>query len=124
MNDESKLIIEHAGDQADWESGERFGFPPEGPICKVYDEGDVSGNMAIIGEMPAGYVEPRHVHEDVDHWSVIMEGEMHVAGEVLRSGDYLYAPRGVPHGPLAYPVGCKIFTIVRGQSFGHEFETA
>lgn len=124
MPEEKRVLIKHAGDKAEWESAERFGFPPEGPVCRVYDEGDVSGHMAIIGEMPAGFVEPRHVHDDVDHWSVIMDGEMHLEGEVLRAGDMLYAPRGVAHGPLSYPVRCRIFTIVRGDDFVHDFDSA
>jgi hypothetical protein len=116
-----QLVIEHV-DPDRWETGERFGFPADGPRGRVYDEGDVSGNMTMVAEMPAGFVEPEHVHDDIDHWTVVLAGEMHVAGDVLRAGDCLYAPRGVRHGPLSYPVGCRVFTLVRGRSFDHEFE--
>jgi uncharacterized RmlC-like cupin family protein len=52
----------------------------------------------------------------------VIEGEMHVAGEVLTAADYFYAPVGVPHGPLSYPVGCTVFVTVRGTGFVHDFD--
>jgi quercetin dioxygenase-like cupin family protein len=113
-----ELTIKHVDDEP-WGSAERFGFPP-GPECRIYSEGE-NGFMAIIGRFPPGFVEPRHVHDDVDHWCVVLDGEMHLAGEVLTRGDYFYAPVGVPHGPLEYPVGCTVFTTVRGQGFAHHF---
>jgi hypothetical protein len=113
-------VIHHATDEA-WTSAEPFGFPP-GPECIVYDDGSqVAGHMTILGRFPAGFVEPRHVHEDLDHWCVIVDGEMHVDGEVLTAGDYFYAPVGEPHGPLSYPVGCTVFVTVRGSGFVHDF---
>jgi len=115
-----ELTIRHVGDEP-WQSAERFGFPP-GPECRVYGEGEETGGViTVLGRIPAGFIEPEHVHDDVDHWCVILEGEMHLAGEILRPGDYFYAPRGVPHGPLRYPVGCTVFTSVRGADFEHEF---
>lgn len=119
-NRPGQLTIRHV-DDAPWESAERFGFPP-GPQARVYGEAsDTGGVMTMLGRLPPGFVEPEHVHENIDHWCVIVEGEMHVAGEVLRAGDYLFAPRGVPHGPLRYPVGCTVFTTVRGTAFDHDF---
>lgn len=113
-------VIRHADDDA-WASAEPFGFPP-GPECIVYDDGSaVAGHMTILARLPAGFVEPRHVHEDVEHWCVIVDGEMHVADEVLTRGDYFHAPVGVPHGPLEYPVGCTVFVTVRGAGFVHDF---
>jgi hypothetical protein len=114
-------IIKHVDDEP-WASAERFGFGP-GPECRVYDDGTgVPGHMTILGRFPPGFVEPRHVHDDLDHWCVVIDGEMHVGGEVLRAGDYFYAPVGVPHGPLSYPVGCTVFVTVRGTGFVHDFE--
>jgi hypothetical protein len=115
------LVVKHVGDEP-WESAERFGFGP-GPECRVYEDGsDVPGHMTILGRFPAGFVEPRHVHDDLDHWCVVIEGEMHVDGQVLTAGDYLYTPVGVPHGPLSYPVGCTVFVTVRGSGFVHDFD--
>jgi quercetin dioxygenase-like cupin family protein len=116
----SQLTIKHVDDKP-WESAERFGFPP-GPEARVYAEAAANGGlMMLLGRFPEGFVEPEHVHEEVDHWCVILEGEMHVAGQVLRRGDYLFAPRGVAHGPLHYPVGATVATTVRGAGFDHEF---
>lgn len=114
------LVVRHA-DSEQWESAERFGFPP-GVECLVFHEAEeLDGVITVIGRMTPGFVEPAHTHEDVDHWGVIVAGEMHVDGDVLRPGDYLYAPAGVEHGPFSYPVGCTIFTTVRGRSFDHDF---
>lgn len=118
---QKQLVIKHL-DEGSWESAERFGFPP-GLEAQVFaDAAETGGVINVVGRMPAGFVEPEHSHADVDHWCVILEGEMHVAGEVLRPGDYLFAPRGVSHGPLHYPVGCTVFTSVRGAAFDHDFD--
>jgi quercetin dioxygenase-like cupin family protein len=114
----SDRFVIHQADDAPWESTEQFGLP--GGTCRIYKDGADDGIRGIIGTLPPGYVEPEHAHEDSDHWSVIIDGEMHVAGKVLRRGDYIYAPRGVRHGPFHYPIGCTVFTSVRG-SFKHEF---
>lgn len=121
--DGERVVIKHLDDEP-WASAERFGFPP-GPEARVYMEGDgVEGHMVVVGRMPAGFVEGEHVHADVDHWCVVLEGEMHVDGQVLRPGDYLFAPRGVTHGPLSYPVGCTVFTTIVGRHFVHDFGDA
>lgn len=118
---EHGLRIERA-DPERWVSAEPFGFPP-GPECIVYDDGtSIAGHMTILGRFAPGFVEPRHVHEDIDHWCVIVAGEMHLEGQVLRPGDYFHAPVGVPHGPLTYPVGCTVFVTVRGSGFAHDFD--
>jgi mannose-6-phosphate isomerase-like protein (cupin superfamily) len=123
MRPMSELIIKHVEDEP-WDSAERFGFPP-GPECRVYHEAEGPGDhIAVLGRLPAGFVEPEHVHETSDHWCVILEGEMHVEGRVLRPGDYLFAPAGVPHGPFHYPIGCTVFTSVRGRDFDHDFSGA
>ena len=118
-------VVKHVAD-APWTSAEPFGFPPppEGPVCRVFGDGaeEPAGQMTILARFPAGFVEARHVHDDLDHWCVIVDGEMHVDGEVLTAGDYFYAPLGIHHGPLSYPVGCTVFTTVRGRHFAHDFD--
>lgn len=105
------FVVIQADDEP-WESTDRFGLP--GGMCRVYKDGANDGVRGIIGTFPPGYVEPEHVHEDAEHWSVVIDGEMHVAGKVLTRGGYIHAPRGVRHGPLHYLVGCTIFSTVRG----------
>jgi mannose-6-phosphate isomerase-like protein (cupin superfamily) len=114
------FVIKQTGDEP-WESSDSLGLP--GGKHYTYKEGDDDGIRGIIGTFPPGYVEPEHVHDDTDHWCVIIDGEMHVDGKVLTRGDYIYAPRGVRHGPFHYPVGAMIFANVRGGDFVHHFDT-
>ncbi len=44
---------------------------------------------------------------------VVIEGEQHVAGKVLKKGDFHYAPPNTPHGPFAYPKGGIVFAVYR-----------
>jgi len=37
----------------------------------------------------------------------------HVAGKVLRRGDFHYAPPDTMHGPFEYPVGGIVFSVMR-----------
>ena len=50
---------------------------------------------------PQGFATPLHVHRDVDEGFYVIEGELTVwAGDdvtVLNAGDFVLAPRGVPH---------------------------
>ena len=115
-------LITRARDDEPWEPSDAAGFP--GGMHRVYKTGEQDGIQVMIGTLPPGFVEPEHVHEDIDHWGVIVEGEMHVDGKVLGPGSYVYAPRGVRHGPFHYPVGATIFVTVRGPGeFDHDFAT-
>lgn len=118
----SKTFIVHERHDAPWEPSDAHGLP--GGTHRVYKSGADDGIQGIIGTFPPGFVEPAHTHDDVDHWCVVIEGEMHVDGKVLGPGSYIYAPRGVCHGPFHYPVGATIFATVRGPgAFTHEFDT-
>jgi quercetin dioxygenase-like cupin family protein len=66
---------------------------------------------------PSGHATPRHRHDREDEGFFVLEGEvtLEVAGAVttLRAGDFLLAPRGVPHaltagaGPARWLVTCS-----------------
>jgi quercetin dioxygenase-like cupin family protein len=121
MSDEAHegLVLRQIAPDA-WVPAEMFGLPPG---CEYQilmpDRGDQ--HMAIICRFPPGYLEPEHTHADTTHWGVVIEGEMHVNGLILRPGDYHYAPPNVPHGPFYYPVGCTVFGTVVGPSILHEY---
>jgi quercetin dioxygenase-like cupin family protein len=121
MSEEPKgLFLAHV-DDAPWESAEPLGLPP-GVQWRLYELSD-DGDGVVLVKFPPGYVEPRHVHE-AEHWDVIIEGEMHVDGTVLRRGDYLHGYPNKPHGPMAYPNGCTVFAVMRGglESFRHDYD--
>lgn len=116
----SGLVLTHLEDDS-WVPAEMFGLPP-GCEYQIFmpDAGDQ--HMAIMCRFPPGYLEPEHVHTDTAHWGVIIDGEMHVDGKILRKGDYHYAAPNIVHGPFYYPKGCIVFGTVFGPSILHLYE--
>jgi hypothetical protein len=115
---EDGMFIARVDDEP-WTPAEPLGLPP-GVDWRLYQSEDDGTNVVMV-RFPPGYVEPRHVHA-AEHFDVIIDGEMHVAGKVLRRGDYL---RGYPnraHGPMAYPIGCTVFAVMRGGSPLHVYD--
>ena len=79
-----------------------------GARARVLDEG-----LVEMTEVPAGDMPPLHVHHDDDEGFYVLAGEvtLFTPGHqvTLRPGDFLLAPRGVPHtyrvsdgGPAAW----------------------
>ena len=79
---------------------------------KVLMRDDTRGQVAALVKFPPGYVEPAHQHV-TSHCVIVVEGEQHVAGKVLRKGDFHYAPPDTVHGPFEYPVGGVVFSVFR-----------
>jgi anti-sigma factor ChrR (cupin superfamily) len=115
ISDKTQLYLHLMDDEDGWVPAEAD-YLPEGGELRVYkpDEGDQIS--ILMARFPPGYVEPRHVHSDTEHWGIVVEGEMHMEGEIFRLGDFFYAPVGVEHGPFTYPVGCTVFVFMRGGS--------
>jgi anti-sigma factor ChrR (cupin superfamily) len=101
-------------DEIEWQDGEKVLGLPSGLKVKIIAEGrdDVSERVDKFVQFPPGYVEPRHTH-DYFHSTLVLEGEMHVAGKVLKPGDYVYGGGSEPHGPYRYPKGCKVYSAGR-----------
>jgi anti-sigma factor ChrR (cupin superfamily) len=102
-------------DEIEWQDGERILGLPSGVKVKIIAEGrdSVSERVDKFVKFPRGYTEPRHTH-GYCHSTLVLEGEMHVAGKVLKAGDYIYAGGDEPHGPYYYPVGCTVYSVGRG----------
>jgi|tagenome__1003787_1003787.scaffolds.fasta_scaffold20846951_2 mannose-6-phosphate isomerase-like protein (cupin superfamily) len=72
-------------------------------LVRVHVRGeDTDGRYSVVECLaPAGHQPPPHVHHDDDEGFYVIEGEITVyAGDdetVLGPGDFLNAPRGVPH---------------------------
>jgi len=119
----TELIVTHVDDMP-WVPAERFGLP-EGCEYRILKDDTGDGEMALMARFPAGYLEPRHQHE-VEHWGIVVEGEMHVDGHILKRGDFHHAPANEPHGPFYYPKGCIVFGTARasqsGSSILHVYE--
>ena len=80
-------------------------IPFLGARARILAEGDDLGLVEML-DMPAGDMPPLHVHHEQNEGFYVLDGELTVflpGREVLlRAGDCLLAPRGVPH---AYRVG-------------------
>lgn len=101
--------------EIEWQDGEKIMGLPPGVKVKIISEGvdAVSERVDKFVKFPPGYTEPRHTHEYY-HSTLVLEGEMHVAGKVLKPGDYVYGGGDEPHGPYYYPVGCTVYSAGRG----------
>ena len=69
--------------------------------------------------VPFGDAPPRHVHHDEDEVFMLMEGEIRfqLGGQerLVRAGDTLLAPKGVPHAfRVVSPEGARAFVVCRG----------
>ena len=80
-----------------------------GSRVKILADGDAtSGRLGAVDmlEVPAGDMPPLHVHHASDECFYILRGEvtLYMPGveRTLRAGDFLLAPRGIPH---TYRVG-------------------
>ena len=80
-----------------------------GSRCRVLADSDSTDGLYGLVEMievPAGDMPPLHVHRSEDEGFLLLEGEMSLflpGREIaLKPGEFVLAPRGVPH---AYQVG-------------------
>ena len=101
-------------DELDWEDGQRVIGLPKGVQVKIIAEGsdDVSERVDKFVKFPPGYVEPLHIHDHL-HSTLIIEGEMHLHGKILKRGDFMFGGPGEQHGPMHYPKGCTVFSCSR-----------
>src|SRR3954452_816154 len=101
-------------------------FTPGGPMTTTTTDLNFLGATARVlasGEgyglvhmdMPAGEMPPLHVHRDVDEGFYCLGGEitLYLPGEsaTLRAGDFILAPRGIPHSYEVGPDGCQILGL-------------
>jgi mannose-6-phosphate isomerase-like protein (cupin superfamily) len=80
-----------------------------GSKARILVDGDgTAGRFALVDmqQVPARSMPPLHVHHNEDEGFYVLAGEvtLHLPGESIACspGDYVVAPRGVPH---AYEVG-------------------
>jgi quercetin dioxygenase-like cupin family protein len=83
---------------------------------------ETDGAFALIEEVaPAGDQPPLHVHHDCDEAFYVIEGEVTLwigdETHVLRPGDAMFAPRGIPHTLRAGPEGARKLVASTPASF-------
>jgi mannose-6-phosphate isomerase-like protein (cupin superfamily) len=76
-----------------------------GSRARILATGDALGVVDML-EVPAGSMPPLHVHHGSDECFYVLRGEATVfmpgVERTIRPGDFLLAPRGIPH---TYRVG-------------------
>jgi hypothetical protein len=110
-------IVRYAG--LPWEDRVNVdGFP-----CRAgrYYEDRVNNIFFVHVHFPTAAVEPRHVHS-ATHATVVLQGRAIIDGLTLGPLDVILGPGGEPHGPLAYPDGCVLFSATQGDVFHSEVQ--
>ena len=80
-----------------------------GVRAKVLHADPATGDRAALIELDEGASYPLHDHPGGEH-ALILEGEIKVGGQVLRTGDYMHTPSGAPHAVLA-KTRCRFFVV-------------
>jgi quercetin dioxygenase-like cupin family protein len=93
-------------------------------LVKVIVRGeDTDGRFDMIESLkPAGDEPPLHVHHDQDEMFYVLEGEVTIflPGEerTLRAGEFMLAPRGIPHTYRAGDGGARSLVQTSPAGFG------
>jgi hypothetical protein len=106
-------------DDINWTEDDMLDLPGELQSV-VVNENEAEQRIDFFVKFPPGYIEPRHTHAAA-HADLIIQGEMHVHGEVLTPGDYIYGQEE-PHGPMEFPKGCIVFASYVGGSPSHQYD--
>jgi quercetin dioxygenase-like cupin family protein len=95
-----------------------------GARARILAGGDsTGGSLGLVDmiEVPAGDMPPLHVHHESDEGFYVVDGELtlYMPGveRTLRAGDFLLAPRGIPH---TYRVGdgpCHMLALSQPSGF-------
>jgi quercetin dioxygenase-like cupin family protein len=87
----------------------------------LYYRNDDFNLMVRLVEFPAGAIEPRHIHPG-HHGTTVLEGHAIGDGVTLKPLDVILGPSNEPHGPFAFPEGCRLVSMFQGNDFHNEAE--
>jgi quercetin dioxygenase-like cupin family protein len=85
------------------------------PLIKMKTLFESDDGKGVLFRFQPGARLPAHEHS-TDEECVVLEGELRIGDEIVRSGDFHLARRGIPHGDLTSPSGA-LFYIRTGASF-------
>lgn len=85
------------------------------PLIKMKTLFESDDGKGVLFRFQPGARLPPHEHS-TDEECVVLEGELHIGSEIVRSGDFHLARRGLPHGDLTSPSGA-LFYIRTGTGF-------
>ncbi len=71
---------------------------------------EVRDSVTMVVRMAAGTSYPRHKHAGDEH-CYVLQGDLRVEDQVLRCGDYQFAPEGSIHGEQSTENGCTLLIV-------------
>ena len=98
-----------------------------GNLMKVLvDSRETAGQLAIVQSIAQpGFEPPLHVHSREDETFIVVEGLLQVTcgGEdhLLRSGQAIFAPRGIPHTFRVQGAQVRMITVITPGGFENFF---
>jgi quercetin dioxygenase-like cupin family protein len=107
------LLIQRAFESA-WEA-----TPWPGVSQRLLRRDPQRRQVTMLVRMEAGATMPAHLHEGPEE-SLILEGDLCAGNQVLREGDYQFAPAGSYHETLRSETGCLALVIapLRAEAVG------
>jgi len=77
-----------------WQPG-----PYEGVELLVLHKNENTGGVTVLRKFKAGVTVPAHLHPDANESVYVLSGEWEESGVCYTNGAFLFAPKGVAHGP-------------------------
>lgn len=91
------------GDRSDWEE---TGVP--GVRVRRLRVDRPSSSVTMLVQMDRGASYPRHQHNGPEE-CMVLRGDLHVGDQVMRAGDYQFAPPDTLHGDQWTEEGCLLY---------------
>ncbi|HEY0551074.1 MAG TPA: cupin domain-containing protein [Verrucomicrobiae bacterium] len=77
-----------------WQPG-----PYEGVELLVLHKNEATGGVTVLRKFKAGVTVPAHIHPNANESVYVLSGEWEEEGIRYTNGAFLFAPKGVAHGP-------------------------
>jgi quercetin dioxygenase-like cupin family protein len=77
-----------------WQPG-----PYPGVELMVLHKNEQTGGVTVLRKFHARMLIPAHIHPDSNEFVYVLSGEWEESGVTYTNGSFLFAPRGVAHGP-------------------------
>ena len=77
-----------------WEPG-----PYPGVELMFLHKNEQTGGVTVLRKFHSGMTIPAHIHPVAYEFVYVLSGDWEESGVVYSTGDFFFAPRGLPHGP-------------------------
>jgi quercetin dioxygenase-like cupin family protein len=92
-----------------WQPG-----PYAGVELLVLHKNESTGGVTVLRKFRAGVTVPAHGHPQANESVYVLSGEWDESGEIYTNGAFLFAPKGVAHGPHIAKTEVVSLTIFDG----------